>query len=311
VRTVIAARRAQRVPERLVLLANDAAPGTVGLSDAYRLAEEIVRDLSPIDRRLQGADFLEARRQRDASAADLLDQALRVVRPSPQHKPARPRSGRPRGSNPLRGSGFDLCIALLEKPGRKWVERDLAVAALRSPSQVHKVLQQLRRRGYVFTTKAGVALSDAIVLRDELAAAWRGRVGLPRQGFPLLIKGREKLRTLFRNAIKADLRCLLAGPSATEGASGLTGGPPIVYLEFKGGAVPPQIAGVEPGAPSVADLVVWPDLEAGVFLNPRPRGGGINATGLIVTYLDLVASGNDRARTAAEGIWAEIGKRHG
>src|SRR5260221_5523549 len=95
VRTVIAARRAQRVTERLVLLANDAAPGTVGLSDAYRLAEEVVRDLSPIDRRLQGADFLEARRQRDASAADLLDQALRVVRPSPQHKPARPPSGRP------------------------------------------------------------------------------------------------------------------------------------------------------------------------------------------------------------------------
>lgn len=309
--TIVAARRAQHIPERLVVLARVGVPGAIALPEAYKLAADVVRDLSPIDRRIQGAELLEAKRKSDPAAADLLDLALRLVRPTPAHKPARSRGGRPPGSNPLRGSGFDICVALLEQPGRKWVERDLAAEARRSPSQAHKVLQQLHRSGYLTMTKAGLTLAEPVVLRDELAAAWRGRIGLPRQAFPVLVKGRDKLRSVFRNANRADVRCLLAGPSATSGPGGLTGGPPIVYLEFKGRSAVPEIAGLEPGAPSISDLVVWPDFEAGVFLNPRSFGSGINATSLVITYLDLVASGNDRARSAAEEIWLELEKRHG
>src|SRR2546428_14031959 len=75
VRTVIAARRSQRVPERLALLANDAAPGTVGLSEAYRLPERARADHSPKPPLLRGAEILDAGRQRDTPPPALLDRA--------------------------------------------------------------------------------------------------------------------------------------------------------------------------------------------------------------------------------------------
>ena len=303
VSTVVSSRRSHRTAERTIVLAGSSTDVTV--SAAYALAAEVLLHTLPIEARIRGAEILDTHRLNDDALADALDRLLNLVQPRPMLRPERVRAGRPPGSNPFRGAGFDICVALLLQVDRRWTERDLAAAALRSPSQVHKVLRDLGRRGYVASTKTGHTIRDPLVLRDELAAAWRGRVGLPRAGLFALVKGKTKLRSMFRIAMRANRRCSLAGASATTGGAGLVGGTPTLYLELDDSNTLPALEGIEQGGKGVSDVIIWAPPEPGVFVAPRSLGGGLEATNRVVTYLDLLTMGTDRGRFAAEALWEE------
>jgi hypothetical protein len=294
---VVTARRGR--PERVVTLRGVA--GDLSGDRALGAAEAWLAHLGPFERRVAGPALIDARVAEGApGAGDVLAllNALSRGRPRP---PRSGRRGRPPGTDPFRGAGFDACVALLLEPRRAWTERDLAAATGRSPYGVHRVLVELDARGYLARARGATTVRDPILLRDDLGAAWAARCAEEREAVVYTApRAAKALDDAFAAAGRAGLRLLLAGPSATEK---LVGRCAVVYGDRGvGGAL--EAAGFLPVRRTAGELALWTPLEESVFSAPRVVGGR-PATNRVVTWLDLVATGTDRHREAAEHLWSE------
>lgn len=306
---VVAARRAAHLSERLVVLSEceAAASRVINGSAATRAVSAWLSNLQPIDARTYGhARIDEQLRAGATGAAEVEDLARRVLLPErARTTPRTGRRGRPPGANPFGGVGFDVCVALLERPGPTWSERELATRASRDPAAVHRVLVELGRRGYIARGSKGTRLAEPELLRDDLLAAWRGRVGVPRAAAALAARGgrRDALKQSLRLATRAGKRWVLAGASALGNEESRMTGAPTVYLENDWADV--LSADFEEAAPGLGEIVVWPAAESGVFQRPT-EVRGLPATNPIVTYLDLAVTDSPRMRESAQALWQRI-----
>lgn len=304
--TIVEARNALDVEQ--VLVARDGAmrervatiasgrSGTIDLSDAHAVVQKWLAKLPPIEARAFGSTEIQARIDENAPGTEAVMALLAAVSPVRIAR-ATGRRGRPPGSNPFEGVGFDVCIALLLDPAKKWTQRSLGDALLRAPSAVDKTLTELARRGHLLRNRSGTSVRDALLLRDDLVAAWRGRIGVARDLKAFRTKSVDAAWKIFKRAAAP---CALAGPSAITGPAALTGGPTTLYTNEVG--LEALSKAELPETPlATADLVVWPALERGVF--HAPREGPQPMTNRVVTYLDLVVSGSARQREAAEAVW--------
>lgn len=305
-RVIADARR--RVGQRVVVLHDDEKSDIAALT-ALEVVRDWLAELGPFERRMRGAKLVD---ERVGSAREGHMELERLVRRlavpgtvkarTRPTKPARKR-GRPRGSNPFRGAGLDVCVRLLLEPAATWTERKLAAATDRSPHAVHRVLAQLAERGYVETPRGAARLMRAEALRDDLARAWTERVATGRVGRAYLAPGGLSADEIVRVLRDAGSDVLLAGPSATVAPYALLGGALVLYAADDADTVLVERS-FRPtrGAP---DVVLWSiDLEPAIRVAPRDLDG-LPATNTVITYLDLVASGIDRHVEAARALWSE------
>jgi hypothetical protein len=303
---VVDAKRNERPKRRVVSLSQAPAGADVSASDALALIRSWTADLAPIRVRTAGADVIEARRRDAPVSAAPLDALLATLSPVPVEGLARGRRGRPRGTNPFRGVGFDTCVALLLEPERRWTERDLAEATGRSRSSIHTVLGELARRGYLLRTRGASRARDPVLLRDDLLSAWRAAVGVPRPATSYVIGGGVSLPRLLDTASRGGGVCLLAGPSAVTGPDAPLDDAVTIYCNDVAREVLGR-AGIDRIERGRGDLIVWEAPERGVFSSPALVRGR-PATNRVVTFLDLALSGDERLRGAAQALWraAEI-----
>lgn len=281
--------------ERLVALLPD-VPADVDASDLVSLVRTWRHGLSPFELRALGGSVIDEHRSRSPEIEARFDELLHRLAPVRVSRDATRRRGRPTGSDPFRGVGFSVCVALLLERDRQWTDRALADELGHAPSAIHKALSELARRGYLLRSRAGTSLRDELVLRDDLAAAWRGRVGSPRAAHPFRAKSLAHATDVLR---RVHAPWLLAGPSAVTGAGSLTGAP-VLYTD--GAGVDALARSIERAPVATASLLVWPAPEAGVFRSPRD--GEWPVTNRVVTYLDLAVSGAPRQVEAARLVWA-------
>lgn len=285
---VAEARKGEK--EKRLVLARDPGPGAAAL----RVVEGWTAGLSPFDVRARGPELVETGRRRHDSGSEALDALLAKL--SPIRITVTPgRRGRPKGSDPFRGVGFDVCIALLLEPARRWTDRAVADVIGRAPSAVHKTLSELAARDLVTRGRAGTLVRDPIVLRTDLLAHWRQRA-THRQGRGFRVRTTESVWTTLRQAAAPHL---LAATSATTGVWTFEGGPTIAYTTPEGLAALERK--FEPVSTSLATLIMWQAPEAGVFL--APREGAPERTNRVVTWLDLVTLGGAREQEAAAAVW--------
>lgn len=287
----VADARMKEKEKRLVLASGSDQRLT---SDALRVVTDWVADLSPFDVRARGPERVEAQRARHATGSETLDELLAKLTPVRiTRTPGR--RGRPKGSDPFRGVGFDVCIALLLEPERRWTDRAVADFTGRAPSAVHKTLAELAARDLVARGRTGTLVRDPVVLRTDLLAHWRRRA-THREGKGFRSRNLETFWTTLRQATAPHL---LAATSATTGAWAFEGGPVIAYTTAEG------LASLErkfdPVSASLATLILWQAPEAGVFL--APRDATPQRTNRVVTWLDLVTLGGAREQEAAAAVW--------
>jgi hypothetical protein len=297
---VVASRRG--LSERVVTLGGEG--GDLSGRDALRAVETWLAHLGPFERRVAGPACIDARiAEGAADAGDVLALLNTLSRGRPR-LPATGRRGRPAGSDPFRGAGFDACVALLLEPDRAWTERDLAAATGRSAYGVHRVLVELEKRGYLDRTRGATSVRDTRLLRDDLAAAWAARLANGREAVVYAAPRRTDVAaTVAAAARAAGCRALLAGPSATQAAIALAGRTTVMYADA-GVHDSLRAVGFEPVRRLAGDLVIWAAPEEAVFSAPRTIGS-LPATNRVVTYLDLASADVDRYGEAAEAVWSE------
>ncbi len=305
--TVIAARRAAGARERLVglTIGGDTAADIDG-----SVATEVVRgwlvDLGPFERRCAGSSRIEeAVLQKRRGAEELLRLRARVsVTPrSSERKTSRPR-GRPRGTQrPLRGVGFDASVCLLLHPERAYTERALAEAIGRSSYGVHRVLLALERAGLVKRGRGAIRARDPALLAEALLRDWKERHPRRRAGQAYACVGGKSARGALRElAAMADVHVCLAGPSALE--SRLVGGSGAITLYAEGLSVElAKLHGLRAIERGLPDMIAWVPPERGVFLE-SDAADDLPRTNRVVTWLDAMASGDDRLVTVANELWA-------
>lgn len=299
-------RRSTGRSERIATLAPvDVPDADISGVEALAAARRWLDDLGPFEQRVHGPKRIAAAIADGAPGSGAVLGLLRALargRPPPAPPPRR--RGRPRGDDPFRGAGFDVCVALLLAPDEAWSERALAAAADRSPYAVHRALVALDERGYLERQRGATRVRDPRVLRDDLAMAWSRRAPEERAAIRFLApRPAHVAEDLFEAAGAIGARALLAGASATTGPAGLSGGLLTVY----GDADLPSLleaAGFERVERVVGDVTVWTAPEEGVFASPR-RIRGLPATNRVVTFLDLSAAGGDRYLAAAAAVWSE------
>jgi hypothetical protein len=301
------ARKEARLAERLVAIGRGAIPrGAVDASRAFEVAAEWMRHLPPIEVRTSGARLLDERvKASSPGSKELLSLSTRLTGASARPKERRAgRRGRPPGLNPFRGAGLELCTVLLLTPGAQWTERALAERIHRAGSMVHKLIAELTRRGLVRRSKRGTQVADPELLRDDIVADWRGRIGVPRRATEFARRGPNVLAAAMKSAARSNRRCVAAGASAIRDPALRLTGRPTVYVEGE----PSQALsnGFTPAPPGLGDLVVWTPPEPAVFLEPQAAGGA-QGTNALITYLDLVISGDPRLEEAALAVWNRIG----
>jgi len=296
-------KSSRRRSRLLVLSRSGASAGDIDATPAVDAATTWVDALPEFRRRLDGASTIERMRLAEAVGFQALESLVHHLSPSRPRTLRRARAGRPRASDPFQGVGFDVAVALLLEPDRGWTERDLAAEVGHAPATVHRVLAELGRRGYLLRSRGATRPMDALLLRDDLVAAWRGRIGVPREALHFLWNAKGSMEdAFFRATRKAGSARLLAGMHAVRGPERLVGEPLTVYCD-----VDPSTtlgaAGFEPAA-GRGDLMVWLAPETGVFRRPRMVGEHL-ATNRVVTYLDLLLADTDRHRAAARAVWEE------
>lgn len=296
--------KAGRRSRLVVLSRRGAAAGHVDATSAVETAASWVDALPEFRRRIDGVDAIEKRRLEEARGFEAVESLVHHLSPSRPRSLPRSRPGRPRASDPFRGVGFDVVIEMLLDPKRNWAEREIAAEVGHAPATVHRVLAELARRGYLARTRGASRPIEASLLRDDLAAAWRGRIGAPRSALHFLFGGKGAIeRAFFRSMRAAGLDPLLAGMHAVRGPERLVGEPLTVYCESDpADTLRPE--GFERAA-ARGDLVVWLAEEPGVFRKPR-RIGSHSATNRVVTYLDLFVADTDRHRLAAQAVWEDV-----
>jgi len=298
VAVIVGARRAAKLSERLVTVSQLPGGADVSASEALEVAERWLADLTPIDRRRRGAEVIDKKMADGSEGADAL-QALASLLVPRRARVARGR-GRPNGSDPFRGLGLEVVVSLLLHTSTPFTERALAARIGRSQFGVHRVLAELERRGYLYRSRQGSLPRDPLILRDDLVAAWRGRVTPSREASAYQSRDRRSALNELASAAKRHGRDLrLAGPSAVTGPEASADGPLVVYLE---GAPDPVMETI--GFPRLrsGDVVVWPIVESAVLLEPRTIED-VAATNRVITYADLVMIGSDRSTEAALAVW--------
>ncbi|NOY91016.1 MAG: hypothetical protein GXP55_07360 [Deltaproteobacteria bacterium] len=306
IRTVITARRAAGVRERLVgLTMGGATAADIDGSAATEVVREWLVDLGPFERRCAGpARIEEAVQQKRRGAEELLSLRARVsVRPGVSSQSgSRPR-GRPRGTQrPLRGVGFDVSVCLLLHPERGYTERALAEAIGRSSYGVHRVLLALEAAGLVERGRGAIRARDPVLLADALLRDWKQRHQRKRPGQAYACVGGKSARgALGELAAMAGVHVCLAGPSALE--SRLVGGSGAITLYAEGLNVElAKLHGLRAIERGLPDVIAWRPPERGVLLEPD-ASGDLPATNAVVTWLDAMASGDDRVMMVAEDQW--------
>jgi hypothetical protein len=301
---IVAARSAAGMTERTVAVSDRAVPDADFSADA---ALAIVRgwlaDLPPIEIRTRGDQHIRARLQEERPGAEALVELRTALGPSARGTlPAKGR-GRPVGSDPFRGAGFDVCVALLLDCGKALTERELARTLGRSPYGVHRVLVELERRRFVERARAGTRVREPLLLRDALAEAWQERVQPPRAARGFLARRPARVRADLLHALaRSGERGLLAGPSAVIGPAASATRQTFVYWDGDDALL--ARVELEPTRAAGPDVVIWPILERGIAYAPRRLGSAL-ATNRVVAFLDLAALGTDRDRRAAEAVWSE------
>jgi hypothetical protein len=303
----VAARRDAQLSERVVAIGRAPVPrGAVDASRALEVVADWTRDVPPIEVRTTGAHLLDERVKSSApGSGELLSLSLRLAGSrlrTPHRRPGK--RGRPPGLNPFRGAGLELCTVLLLSPGNQWTERALAMRTNRAASMVHKLVAELTRRGHLRRSKQGAQLVDAPVLRDDILADWRGRVGVPRRAMEFARKGTNIIGAAIKFAGRASARCVAAGPSAIQDPALRPTGKATIYVE--GDPLPALSNGFTHAPPGLGDLIVWSPLDPAVFLEPQAVGS-VSATNAVITYLDLAVSGDPRLQEAAASLWKGIG----
>lgn len=286
----------------VVILAGDGTSGDIDARDAWTVATDWLRSKTPFERRALGRNILEEGVRQKRYGADSLVSFLTALglpsRDAGRHQTSR--GGRPKtGKDPFRGTGFDVCATILGVRERVWTQRALAATAARGSSSTHGVVTELIRRGLIEKSAAGWRLERPDLLLEAFASAWRVRTGVPRPAAAYAWHGKGRLpEVIGRAAARAQGSWLLAGPSATQA---LLGGPMVVYADEVTEAALLEEK-VIPTSPARADLLVWSPLEPSVFRLPRQLADG-PATSLVVTCLDLLASGTSREREVATALW--------
>jgi hypothetical protein len=296
----MASRRAFSKGERLVALSDRVSGKALDGSAALAVAGAWLEDLPPIEARSIGADRIEQRRADGAKGARIIEAFLTAVSPV-RIGLRRAKRGRPPGRDPFSGAGFDLTVCMLLDSDRRWTERGLAEATERSPSLVHRNVQELARRGYVGRVRGATFVTDVDLLRQDLLSSWRANLGVARPARRFAVpRGKDPAAAVFAAARKQDIPLLLAGPSAATGAARLVGQTLTLYVGAEHQDT--LVRGFEE-RPQLGDFALWVAPERGVFLKPR-KVGTLPATNRVVTWLDLMLLGSDRARAAAEVFWA-------
>lgn len=293
---VIQARRAAGASERRVALSDQPVDDDVSARAAMRCVHSWLASLDPFGRRIEGPAVIEERAATEEGAA--LRDLARIL--STGRAPTRPSTGRgrPRGSSrPLRGVGFDLCVALLLEPTREWSERELAEAIGRSRYGVHRSLVALDELGYLSRQRGATKPSDALLLRNDLAAAWAERHRRRRAAWFVAPRPATTVEDAVAALDARRISLLLAGPSATDH---LTGGTSYAYATDDV-AEALRGAGFSPST-GRGQLAVWSVEEQGVLYRPEEHEPAPR-TNWVVTHLDLIALGGERNREAAEEVW--------
>lgn len=292
---LIAIRRRAGENERLLALTAGDADVDIDGAGAVALAAAWLSELTPIEQRSAVAE-IDTRFLAGSDESEPLAQLLRAAKVDLRNKTTKP--GRPRGSDPFKGVGFDVIVAMLVWPNRRWTERELSVEIDRSRSAVHRVLRELTRRGYMLRSPGSTGPRKPEVLRDDLVASWRARAAS---------RAIESLATprpageLVRELQRLGVSCLAAGPSAA-GPDGPLERALTVYADDEARAAMIEV-GCEKAAPGLGDLIVWAPAERAVFYAPRSTAD-LAATNRVVTFIDL-AVGSSRHRRAAQSVWEE------
>lgn len=294
---------------RVVLLAEGQCAQALSAERALRAVRRWTAELAPIAVRADGPAIIEQHVREGAEESRALIELASALGPGPNPPQPSSKRGRPAGAKPFHGAGFEVCVLLLLEPARRWKERELAEEAGRAPSVVHRVLGELRRRGYVLTEgggrgSTGTRPQDPELLRDDLAAAWRERVGSPRASSLLVAKepGRA-MEQLFATMTSQGAQCLLAGESALPRALRPVGAQPTVYLDRDLSSLTLP-AGMQVVTGLRGDLQVWSAPEPAA-LRWSALVEGVPATNRVVTFLDLMTSTSSRVRAVARELWEQ------
>lgn len=311
--TVARARDKERRRERLVVLSSALSdePELSYLSghEALGVVRGWLAPLDPFEARERGAEIIEAEVRAERDGAPKVLALLRTITPPIVAEPIPKKRGRPKGqSNPFRGAGFDICVALLREPARVFSERALAAEAERSYYAAHRILKSLDERGYLKRDQRGTRLVKRQALRDDLAAAYRARLGTPRSvryfAAPPRSKESDVREAAFEALRRAGFEPILAGPSALPRELGLIGGPLTLYAPYEA-FVAIERAGFRRLRGGAGALAIWPISEK-ALVSKRVALGEAFATHPIITYLDLIASADPRERELANEIWRAI-----
>lgn len=297
---LVVARQTDRPRPRVIALFGPAEAADLDGSAAVEVATRWLERLPAIEQR-GAAEVLEKHRMEQAPGHEQLSRLLKRAAVSGP-KIRRATRGRPRGSDPFVGVGFDAIVAMLLEPDRQWAERALAETVGRSASAVHRVFRELYQRGYLARSRGATRLRDAEMLRDDLLASWRGRIAT-RTGRALATPRKRPPTQVVLELQSAGERCVLAGTSAYAGPDGLVDAHVTVYGDERALTALGR-AGCRESLPGLGNLIVWTPPEQAIFYAPRSVGG-VEATNRVVTYLDLATGATDRSQQAASALWSE------
>jgi len=153
---IVASRRRAGLSERMVAVGEQVvAQADFAAADALRVARDWLVGFSPIDARIRGHLSIQEAIGEERAGADLLMTLRSSLGTRAEVSGSSKRRGRPPGSDPFRGVGFDICVALLLGGDIAQTERSLAQAVSRSQFGVHRVLVELERRRYIERPRAG------------------------------------------------------------------------------------------------------------------------------------------------------------
>lgn len=304
---VVDAFRANERTTRLVAISTAAVSSDV---DAHRALEAVrrwLRDVAPIDARARGPRSIDDALDASVEGADDVRALARRLSPSkPKDLPVPKKRGRPKGQrDPFRGVGFEVCFALLRHPDRVFTERGLSELTGRSQFGVHRVLLELDERGFLRRGESGSELASRVALRDALAEGWRARVGISRRGQYFAAPpgaGRDAHERALDALRTRGIEPVLAAGSAAalgNGVSIVDAGLTVYGPDDAADAL--QSAGFRHTRSANSAVVVWPVVEPSVLTHPRIVDGRA-ATHPIITYLDLLASSDERERSLAHEI---------
>jgi len=301
---VIAARREAGLRERLIALTTgDASEADIDSGAATETVREWLADLGAFERRYLGPERIEEGVEaKRPGAVELVRLRARLHAAPSTSKPNRPR-GRPRGTErPLRGVGFDVSVCLLLHPKRTYTERALAEAIQRSTYGVHRVLVTLERAGLVERGRGAIRARDPVVLAHALRRDWQQRHGRKRRGQAYICVGGQPARAaLLELAATPEVHISLAGASALEPR--LVGGSGALTAYIEGlSAELAKLHGLRAIQRGLPDVIAWVPPERGVFLEPDTTGD-LARTSSVVTWLDAMASGDERMMSVANDLW--------